>query len=90
MEIEYSLGNLDGNADYARTPEDRTVSRLTQAYFANFIKTGNPNGKGLPQWPALDSKGAGSGTPLMVHSTQPKAGPATDGAHHAFHQQLMK
>jgi para-nitrobenzyl esterase len=29
-----------------------------QAYFANFIKTGNPNGSGLPQWPvASASKG---------------------------------
>jgi para-nitrobenzyl esterase len=23
-----------------------------QGYFANFIKTGNPNGPGLPMWPA--------------------------------------
>ena len=23
-----------------------------QAYFVNFIKTGNPNGQGFPPWPA--------------------------------------
>jgi para-nitrobenzyl esterase len=26
-----------------------------QEYFANFIKTGNPNGLGVPLWPAANS-----------------------------------
>jgi para-nitrobenzyl esterase len=26
-----------------------------QAYFANFIKTGNPNGLGVPTWPAVNN-----------------------------------
>jgi para-nitrobenzyl esterase len=50
-EIEYAMGNLDGNKVYAWTPDDYKVSKLMQEYFANFIKTGNPNGKGLPNWP---------------------------------------
>jgi len=28
-----------------------------ESYFANFIKTGNPNGKDLPEWPANVSTG---------------------------------
>ena len=53
-EIEYALGNLDFNKVYAWTPDDYQVSKLMQEYFANFIKTGNPNGRGLPKWPRFD------------------------------------
>jgi para-nitrobenzyl esterase len=54
-EIEYALGNLATNPVYAWTDDDYTVSRLMEGYFANFIKTGDPNGAGLPEWPAVGS-----------------------------------
>jgi para-nitrobenzyl esterase len=79
------MGNLDGNQVYAWTAEDRAVSRLTQGYFANFVKTGDPNGAGLPQWTAVGAQGAAAGTPVMVLSIQPKLESAGDAAHHAFH-----
>jgi para-nitrobenzyl esterase len=50
-EIEYALGNLDANPLYAWAADDRKVSATMSAYFANFIKTGNPNGESLPAWP---------------------------------------
>jgi para-nitrobenzyl esterase len=52
-EIEYALGNLASNKVYAWTPDDYKVSELLQGYFANFIKQGDPNGPGLPLWPAV-------------------------------------
>jgi para-nitrobenzyl esterase len=51
-EIQYAMGNLDLDKRYAWEPDDYEVSKVMQAYFVNFIKTGNPNGPGLPDWPA--------------------------------------
>lgn len=55
-EIEYCLGNLNLVEDYAWRPEDHRVSGTMQDYFANFIKTGNPNGAELPEWPAVKAE----------------------------------
>jgi para-nitrobenzyl esterase len=54
-EIEYAMGNLATNKVYDWTPDDYKVSKVMQEYFANFVKTGNPNGSGLPNWPAANS-----------------------------------
>ncbi|WP_445194105.1 carboxylesterase/lipase family protein [Sphingomonas sp. Tas61C01] len=56
-EIEYALGNLDVNPLYVWTDADRTVSATMSGYFANFIKTGNPNGPGLPRWDQAPASG---------------------------------
>lgn len=56
-EIQYAMGNLPLDKRYAWEPEDFQVSETLQGYFSNFIKTGNPNGAGLPEWPAYTAPG---------------------------------
>ncbi|HRJ31223.1 MAG TPA: carboxylesterase family protein [Cyclobacteriaceae bacterium] len=34
------------------TPHEKELARIMNTYWVNFAKTGNPNGKGLPGWPA--------------------------------------
>ncbi|RNI31333.1 carboxylesterase/lipase family protein [Rufibacter latericius] len=58
-EIEYAMGNLSTNKVFAWGPEDYKVSKTIQEYFANFVKTGNPNGGSLPKWPTA------SGNPVQ-------------------------
>ncbi|CAN5570313.1 hypothetical protein BH23BAC1_BH23BAC1_10950 [soil metagenome] len=50
-EIEYAMGNLPTNRVYDWQPEDFKVSEIMQGFFVNFIKNGDPNGLGVPNWP---------------------------------------
>jgi para-nitrobenzyl esterase len=71
-EIEYAMGNLATNKVYDWSPDDYKVSEVMQAYFANFVKAGDPNGSGLPKWPAASG---GSDAQVMHIDVNTSAAP---------------
>jgi len=70
-EIEYVFGQLDTKAGVAWRPEDRALSEQMQKYWANFARSGDPNGPGVPKWPVYT---AADGWPVMfLDAPQPSA-----------------
>ena len=51
------------------SPEDLALSDMISSYYVNFAATGDPNGKGLPQWPAFTEKNQ----QVMVFDAAPSA-----------------
>jgi para-nitrobenzyl esterase len=84
-DIEYAMGNLDTNLVYAWTAEDEQVSELMQGYYANFVKTGDPNGPGLPAWPRADE---GSEVSYMVWDVEPEVRVDRHRQRYAFHDRV--
>jgi para-nitrobenzyl esterase len=80
-EIEYVMGNLATNEVYAWTDDDYRVSKAIQAYFANFIKSGDPNGPGLPDWPTANGQ---SGVQVMRLDVVSRAEPEQHRERYAF------
>ena len=67
-ELPYAFRTLDKAPERNFTPADRALARVVSAYWVNFVKTGDPNGKGLSSWPRF----ATSDPRIMrldVHST---------------------
>jgi para-nitrobenzyl esterase len=83
-EIEYAMGNLSSNKVYAWTADDYKVSKTMQQYFANFIKTGNPNNAGLPKWPATNSSNP---APVMHIDVNTRVVPDTYDKRHKVMEQ---
>jgi para-nitrobenzyl esterase len=72
-EIPYALGTLSAPRVYpdtsspeltAASPAERAFSDTVMSYWVNFAKTGDPNGRGLPAWPAY--KDRRTGKPIVL------------------------
>lgn len=87
-EIEYCMGNLYLIKDFAWTKEDYLVSETMLNYFANFIISGNPNGKNLPEWPAAQASDANP--PVMIIDIESKTVKAKDDARYLFLDKAYK
>lgn len=87
-EIEYAMGNLPLVKDYAWTADDFKVSNTMLNYFANFIKTGNPNGDKLPEWTV--AKGGDTTPPVMIIDTESRTEKSTIDARYEFLDKVYK
>jgi para-nitrobenzyl esterase len=87
-EIEYCMGNLHLIKEFAFTLDDYKVSETMSNYFANFIKTGNPNGAKLPEWTA--AKTGDNTPPVMIIDVESRTEKAQNDARYEFLDKAYK
>jgi para-nitrobenzyl esterase len=76
-ELSFVFNNPKGQANQTWTDGDLKLADQMSSYWANFIMTGNPNGKGLTQWPEYKTLTAGK---VMVFGDTPQVETATPAA----------
>lgn len=70
QDVAYVFKHLDVSGPQT-TKTDLHISDAMATYWTNFAKYGNPNGNGLPDWPAFSDK-----VPVVMHFNQtPHTGP---------------
>jgi para-nitrobenzyl esterase len=82
-EIPFVFGTLTPQAVIGSTTPpaeaDRALSQAMMSYWVNFAMCGNPNGPGLPAWPAYDETDV-----VQILGTTIEAGPNPQAARFGF------
>jgi para-nitrobenzyl esterase len=70
QEVAYVFNHLDASNPQT-TKTDLSISEAMATYWTNFAKYGNPNGNGVPEWPAISDA-----NPMVMYFNQtPHMGP---------------
>jgi para-nitrobenzyl esterase len=78
-DLAYMFDNPPPNVTWTDT--DKQLAETMSSYWVNFAATGDPNGKGLPEWPAYKAKSEKT----MVLGDTVMAGSGIDAAMLAFY-----
>ena len=78
-ELPYMFNNPPANGSW--TDVDHKLADMMSSYWANFIASGDPNGKGLPAWQAYSAKNDGQ---AMVLGDTVQFGPQIEMPRLAF------
>ncbi|NLA75442.1 MAG: carboxylesterase family protein, partial [Deltaproteobacteria bacterium] len=69
-DVPYAFQTLDNPAEPPKE-EDLRLSDMISTFWVNFAKTGDPNGQGLPEWPAFSE----NDQKVMIFDAAPGARP---------------
>ena len=71
QDVAYVFQHLNNSRGQTISKSDQDISEAMSTYWTNFAKHGNPNGEGVPEWPAFSDA-----NPVVMYFAQtPHTGP---------------